>query len=147
FHYFELAARYAVTTGYVKQETVFVLLVDNPLARPVYDVDYVRTYESVIRRALLEPAVASGLDAARILWTLSHAAPVICHDCPCPEDLVDSESTTNFTEAVNAVKALALAVSVLMRSASFSWTTFFFSLVRPSIPPTVHGALPVNLTL
>jgi hypothetical protein len=146
FHYFELAARYAVTTGYVKQETVFVLLVDNPLARPDYDVDYVRTYESVIRRALLEPAVASGLDAARILWTLSHAAPVICNDCPCPEDLADSETTANFTQAVNAVKALALALSQL-RTASFSWTTFFFSLVGPATPPPFHGALPVNLNL
>ena len=49
-------------------------------------------------------------------------------------------------EAVNAVKALALALNQL-RTASFSWTTFFFSLVGPAMPPPFHGALPVNLNL
>ena len=148
YHYFELAGRYEVTTGYVKDETVYVLLVDNPLARPVFGVDFVRTYESVIRGSLLEPAVASGLEAARILWMLSHAAPVICNDCPCPEDLIASEDTADFGEAVDAVEALGRAVDVLMRGAtSFSWTTFFFTLVPPAIPPTVIGALPVNRNL
>ena len=148
FHYFELVARYGVTTGYVKNETVFVLLVDNPLARPLYDIDYVRTYESVIRGALLDPAVASGLEAARVLWMLSHSAPVICNDCPCPEDLIGSENTNDFVQAVNAVKALGTAVSTSLRDAvTFSWTTFFFTLIPPSVPPTAHGALPVNVDL
>ena len=148
YHYFELAGRYEVTTGYVKDETVFVLLVDNPLARPAFDVDFVRAYESVLRRALLEPAVASGLEAARILWMLAHASPVICNDCPCPEDLVGSEDTTDFTQAVDAVKALGLAVNGLLGGAtSFSWTTYFFTLVPPATPPPVTGANPVNINL
>lgn len=146
YHYFELAARYEVTTGYVKDEAKFVLLVDNPLARPTYDVDYVRTYESVIRRALLEPAVASGLDAARILWTLSHASPVICNDCPCPEDLAESESTADFAQAVSAIRSLKVAVDQL-RAIFFSWPTYFFTLIPPAVPPTAHGALPVDTNL
>lgn len=146
YHYFELAARYDVTTGYVKDQATFVLLVDNPLARPTYDVDYVRTYESVIRRALLEPAVASGLDAARILWTLSHAAPVICHDCPCPEDLAESESTADFAQAVAAVRSLKVGLDQL-RANFFSWTTYFFTLIPPAMSPTAHGALPVDTNL
>lgn len=147
FHYFELMARYGLTTGYVKSEAVFVLLVDNPLARPVYDVDYVRTYETLIRRSLLEPAVADGLEAARMLWSLSHSAPLICNDCPCPEDLAGTEGTTDFAQAVSAVKALGVAINSLLTStSSFPWTAFFFSLV-PLSPPIFAGVLPANLNL
>jgi hypothetical protein len=143
YHYFELDARYDVTTGYVKQEAKFVLLVDNPLSRPSYDVDYVRTYETMIRRALLEPAVASGIDAARILWSLSHATPVVCNDCPCPEDLAESETSADFAQAVAAIKSLKVALDQL-RTIFFSWPTYFFTLIPPASSPTAHGALPVD---
>jgi len=143
YHYFELAARYDVTTGYVKEEAKFVLLVDNPIARPTYNVDYVRTYESVIRRALLEPAVASGLDAARILWMLSHATPVICNDSPCPDDLAESETTADFAQAIAAIKSLKVALDEL-RTSFFSWPTYFFGLIPPAQRQTVISALPVD---
>lgn len=148
FHYFELAARYRVTTRYVKEETVFVLLVDNPHARPVFDIDYVRTYESMIRRALLDPAVASGLEAARVLWSLANAAPVICNDQLCAADLSGTEGTTQFSQAVSAARDLATAVNQLRSTAAtFSWTTLFFGLVPPSTPPATPGTLPADPVL
>lgn len=147
YHYFELDARYRVSTQFVKPEVVYVLLVDNPLAQPNYDIDFIRTYETVFRRALLDPAEATGFDAARTLWMLAHAAPVICNDCPCPGDVGGSEETAAFTSAVAAVRALGTAVSALLRdAAALSWTSFFNTLV-PIAGSTVHDALPVNLNL
>jgi hypothetical protein len=77
YHYFELDARYEVTTQFTKSEAVFVLLVNNPLARPNYGVDFIRTYETVLRSALLDPAVASGFDAARTLWIVKGGVKVV----------------------------------------------------------------------
>jgi len=132
YHYFELAARYAVTTGYAKQDIVFVVLVDNPLGQPNYDIDFVRTYESVLRRALLDPAFADGFEAARILWMLSHATSVICNDCVCREDLTGSESTDEFAQVVQAIRALGGAVSTLLRFGSrFDWTGYLYWLIPP----------------
>jgi hypothetical protein len=144
YHYFELVGRYVVSTGFAKRETVFVLLVDNPFARPTYDVNYVRAYESVIRRALLDPAVASGLDAARTLWMLTNAPSVICNDCPCPGDLVGTEDSTDFAQTVNAVRSLGIAVTVLRQRRLISWRLYFTSLINLPNQATGLPGIPTN---
>jgi hypothetical protein len=130
FHYFQLDARYSVTTQLVKSDAVFALLLPNKLARPSWDVDYVRTYETVIRDALLDPAVATGLDAARTLWMLRNAQSVICNDCVCASDCTGTEDAATFQAAVSAASSLGTVVNMLQSNAdSFDWPTFFQSMV------------------
>ena len=154
-HYFELNARYIVTTQYDQADTVFVLLVDNPLARPTYDVDYVRTYESALRSALLDPAVASGFEAARTLWMLSNSAPVICNDCVCASDCVGSEESAYFALSCDAVVALNdILLALQFNARSFNWNGFFASVVPvmnsnqlPAVTPNDPGILSLRQAL
>jgi hypothetical protein len=150
YHYFELDARYVVTTQFTSSDAVFVLLVDNPLGRPNYSVDFIRTYEAVLRSALLDPAVAAGFDAARTLWMLSNAAPVICNDCVCSADCVGSEDSSNFQAAISGAASVAATVSALQANASsLIWSDFFRTMVPfvdangnflpPNPPPTIQS--------
>jgi hypothetical protein len=142
YHYFQLDAQYHVTTQYTTSEAVFVILVPNPLPPP-YTIDYIRAHETVLRGALLDPAVAGGFDAARTIWKLQNATAVICNDCACPADCAGTEDSPNFQAAISAARAMCTVVTTLLSNApTLDWTSFFRTMV-PFVD-TNGNAVPFN---
>jgi hypothetical protein len=117
-------------------------MVDDPLGKPSYDLDYVRANETVLRRSLLDTSVAAGFDAARSLWMYERACDAICHNCTCVGDPIPSATSPELASAQDAAVTLAKTVARLALNAStFDWGGLFSSFVPPA---KFHGATAVT---
>jgi hypothetical protein len=144
YHYFELLARYETRSRCVVPDIAPVVLVDMPLGPVVFDIDYVRQNETTLRRALVDPAVAAGFEAARSLWMYDRACRELCRECECPGELpAGAADAPSFAAARTAAQALAQTILDLDRQFStFQWRMLFTALLRPA--GNTHGALPVG---
>lgn len=118
--FFEILANYRVTTALRRDEARLVALV--PSARLVPFVQFnsriVRQYESTLRLALLDRALAGGFEAARLVDARDKACDVLCRSCGTARTVAGGSAAWNELASAAADAARA-ARSVLGASVRF----------------------------
>jgi len=113
YHYFEVQARYSVSTAVDPQDIRFVTLLDNPLKELAkFDNSVVRENEGVLRRVLMDNTLTEGFRAARLLYTYDNAHEVVCKTNACGVNADPTLLTTDAAkrELITATRGIAGAI-------------------------------------
>lgn len=113
--YFEVLARYDVTTSFAADQTRLCVLVPSPFT-PSFVRATVRRFETPLRRALLDRTLDPGFDAARMLDARSKFCSAACERCTCGGATVVDDPATISPYVLSAVRDAAGAWRVLKES-------------------------------
>lgn len=86
--HFEVVANYNLVTEFADEDAAICVLIEMPME--VTGIDFadpraVRVYERALRAALLDPGLAAGFDAAKLLASRDRAKQVVCDKVRCPD--------------------------------------------------------------
>jgi hypothetical protein len=109
--FFEILANYRVTTALRRDDARLVVLIPSSQLVPFvrFSSAIVRQHETALRLALLDRALASCFDAARLVDARKQACAVLCRGCSCDEGPKAGGASPAWTELLldtaNAAKA------------------------------------------
>lgn len=143
---YELITTYDVTTELLKGSARLVVLVRNPLNLiQTISRDELRTYESALRRALLDPALVDGFDAARLIYAFEEAKRFLCRSFSCtPPPSANLTEPQESAEVAKLREALVAALKQVITAAG--------SLTRTAEIASLHAYItsaddPTDVTL
>jgi hypothetical protein len=116
--YFEILANYRIDTKVKVDELALVMLMpatDTDLSLPITRAT-IREHETVLRMALLDPALAAGFDAAQLLESRDRACAILCQSCECDTAPPPASADTPERQAaVSAAQAVAKSVATISK--------------------------------
>lgn len=119
--FFEILANYEITTRLDADGVRLVGLIPSSQLSAIgrFDGRLVRTHETTLRLALLDRALASGFEAARLLDARDRACAVLCKGCDCDGAVVDTGSPDWLALQVDATGMAKAAAEILGRRLRF----------------------------
>ncbi|MBZ9643988.1 hypothetical protein, partial [Streptomyces sp. PSKA30] len=130
--YYEVLAHYDITTAFLPADTKLCAMVDNPMSVSSFEEPIVLVNETALRDGLLDPALADGFEAIRLLGAYKEAkaeladrkaaaalaAKIGQEEKQQEEDLTPKPPTRQETEVLSALKGLHTAALLFRTQAS-----------------------------
>ncbi len=133
--FFETLAHYEISLRFLKDHLRLVVLVPNPVKINEFTSELVRRNETALRNALLEPALADGFDACRLVGAYDEARAIISAqkaegakiDEPdnqrdhAPQDPISNAATAQEAELLRVLKDMVQALQDIRGGAGISF--------------------------
>jgi hypothetical protein len=76
-HYYEVLANYTIATTFRRQDARLCAMIENPISVQTFNRLTIRTHETALRNALLDPALSDGFAACRLLQAWENATEIL----------------------------------------------------------------------